>query len=173
MPRGYADLNLQSQVSRASAQIATACITSDVCYGLNIPAGTASSGNGDVFFQISAPSTYQWAALGQGSGMTGANMFVVYTSADGKNVTLSPRLGTGHVEPQFNSKAEVSLLDGSGISNGQMIANIKCNSDQPVSRVLQLIRTQVQIVKAGPVGPWISPHRLGTGYMRFNPQVER
>ena len=105
--------------------------------------------------------------------MTGSNIFVVYTSNGGKNVTLSPRLGTGHVEPQFNSKAEVSLLDGSGISNGKMIANVKCSSDQPVSRVLQLIRTQVQIVKAGPVDPWISPHRLETGYMRSNPQVER
>jgi hypothetical protein len=166
-------LHLQSQVSRASAQIITTCMTSDVCYGLNIPAGTASSSSGDIFFQISAPSTYQWAALGQGSGMTGANMFVVYTSANGKNVTLSPRLGTGHSEPQFNSKAEVSLLDGSGVSNGKMIANIKCNSNQLVSRVLQLIRTQAQIVKAGPVEPWISPHLLGNGYMRFNPQVER
>lgn len=117
-------------VSRASAQIATACISSDVCYGLNIPAGTASSGNGDVFFQISAPSTYKWVALGQGTGMTGSNIFVVYTSNGGKNVTLSPRLGTGHVEPQFNSKAEVSLLDGSGISNGKMIANVKCSNCQ-------------------------------------------
>jgi hypothetical protein len=62
--------------------------------------------------------------------MTGANIFVVYTSANGKNVTLSPRLGTGHVEPQFNSKAEVSLLDGSGISNGKMIANVKCSNCQ-------------------------------------------
>lgn len=117
-------------VSRASAQVATACITTDVCYGLNIPSGTASSGNGDIFFQISAPSTYQWVALGQGTGMTGSNIFVVYTSTDGKNVTLSPRLGTGHSEPQFNSKAEVSLLDGSGISNGKMIANVKCSNCQ-------------------------------------------
>lgn len=58
--------------------------------------------------------------------MSGANYFVIYTSADGKNVTLSPRRGSGHNTPSFNSAAQVSLLAGSGISNGVMVANIKC-----------------------------------------------
>lgn len=116
--------------SRATAQIATVCANTDVCYGLNIPSNTASSGSGDIFFQISAPSTYQWVALGQGSGMTNANIFVVYVSASGNNVTLSPRKGTGHVEPTYSNSAQVSLLDGSGVSNGKMIANVKCSNCQ-------------------------------------------
>jgi hypothetical protein len=70
----------------------------------------------------------QWAALGQGSGMSGANMFIIYASADGKNVTVSPRSGTGHVMPQLNSEAKITILEGTGITNGKMIANFKCRS---------------------------------------------
>jgi len=65
--------------------------------------------------------------MGQGTGMSGANIFVVYADGNG-NVTISPRLGRGHFEPQFNSDADVTLLDGSGIIDGQIIANVRCNS---------------------------------------------
>ena len=58
--------------------------------------------------------------------MSGANIFVIYADASGNNVTLSPRLGKGHVEPEFNSEAQVFLLDGSGIANGMMTANVRC-----------------------------------------------
>lgn len=113
--------------SRASAQVASYCPATDVCYKLNIPDSTASSGNGDIFFQLSAPSTYEWVALGQGSSMSGSNIFVVYTAGNG-NVTISPRLGKGEREPNFNADAKVTLLEGSGVFEGKMIANIKCSS---------------------------------------------
>lgn len=60
--------------------------------------------------------------------MSGANIFLLYQSADGKNVTLSPRLGKGYVEPEYESGqgAQLSLLAGSGVSNGVMTANVKC-----------------------------------------------
>ncbi|KAF2183018.1 iron reductase domain protein [Zopfia rhizophila CBS 207.26] len=115
-------------VSGASAQVASVCPTTDVCFKLNIPDSTASSGNGDVFFQLSAPSSYEWVALGQGSSMSGSNIFVAYVSSDGNNVTISPRLGTGHTMPRFNSDAQVTLLEGSGVSNGKMIANVRCSN---------------------------------------------
>jgi hypothetical protein len=60
--------------------------------------------------------------------MKGANIFVMYADASGSNVTLSPRLGVGHVEPESDTTANVTLLDGSGISNGIMTANVKCKS---------------------------------------------
>lgn len=60
--------------------------------------------------------------------MQGSNIFVVYGNGNGNNVTVSPRLGGPHVEPLFNSQAQVSLLDGSGISNGTITANIRCDS---------------------------------------------
>lgn len=60
--------------------------------------------------------------------MQGANIFIVYASSDGNNVTVSPRLGVEHVMPLYNSKAQLSVLNGSGISNGVMTANIRCDS---------------------------------------------
>lgn len=114
--------------NQVSAQVASVCPSTNVCFKLNIPESTASSGNGDIFFQISAPSSYEWAALGQGRGMSGANIFVIYTSSDGKNVTLSPRTASGYNQPSFNSGAQVTLLEGSGVSNGMMTANVKCSN---------------------------------------------
>lgn len=58
--------------------------------------------------------------------MAGANIFVIYSDASGKNVTLSPRLGKGYVQPLYDTDAKVTLLGGSGIANGMMTANVRC-----------------------------------------------
>ncbi|KAF2708854.1 iron reductase domain protein [Pleomassaria siparia CBS 279.74] len=60
--------------------------------------------------------------------MKGANIFVVYTSGDGTNVTVSPRLASGYQMPTYNSAAQFTLLGGSGVSDGKMVANIKCSN---------------------------------------------
>ncbi|KAJ4400141.1 hypothetical protein N0V91_008932 [Didymella pomorum] len=60
--------------------------------------------------------------------MSGSNMFVVYTSADGNNVTLSPRSASGYDMPTLNSNTKVELLEGSGVSNGILTANVKCSN---------------------------------------------
>ncbi|KAH6633727.1 hypothetical protein C7974DRAFT_375771 [Boeremia exigua] len=119
---------LVALVSQAAAQVASVCPSTGVCFKLNIPESTTSSGSGDIFFQISAPSTYSWVALGQGRAMSGSNMFVIYTSADGNNVTLSPRSASGYNMPTLNSAAQVELLEGSSVSNGVMTANVKCSN---------------------------------------------
>ena len=110
------------------AQIAKNCVgkESNVCYSVNIPSLSASSGQGDIYFQIQGPSSKQWIGLGQGSQMKGANIFIIYSDPSGQNVTLSPRLGKGHFMPNFDSEAQVALLDGSGIANGTMTANVRC-----------------------------------------------
>ncbi|KIW32570.1 uncharacterized protein PV07_04100 [Cladophialophora immunda] len=114
-------------VAGSAAQFASFS-SSSYALAVNVPSDTASSGSGSLFLQISAPSGTQWVGFGQGSGMAGANMLVVY-AADSNNVTVSPRLGTGHVQPQFNSDASVSLLEGSGIaSDGSLVANIRCDT---------------------------------------------
>lgn len=59
--------------------------------------------------------------------MAGSNMFIVYSDGN-DNVTVSPRLGTGHVMPQENSDAEITVLEGSGIQDGSMVANVRCDS---------------------------------------------
>lgn len=60
--------------------------------------------------------------------MSGSQMFVMYTSEDGNNVTVSPRLGSGNVQPRYNSDAQITLLEGSGVSDGIMTANVRCSS---------------------------------------------
>lgn len=60
--------------------------------------------------------------------MRGAKIFVMYADGNG-NVTISARLGNqGHVEPSQNAalQAGVTLLDGSGVVGGNMVANVKC-----------------------------------------------
>lgn len=67
-----------------------------------------------------------WIGFGQGTEMAGSNIFVIYADASGTNVTLSPRLGTGEVMPMMDKTADVTLLSGSGITNGMMTANVMC-----------------------------------------------
>ena len=124
----FQDTNCKVVPNLIIAQVARYCPreASDVCYSVNVPDVTASSGNGDIFFQISGPTSWSWIALGQGSQMANSNIFVIYTSASGDNVTLSPRTGKGHVMPRADSQAKVTLLEGSGVQNGEMTANIRC-----------------------------------------------
>jgi len=117
-------------VSTTIAAISTQCPTKNVCFSLNIPDATASSGNGDIFMQITGPSSYRWLSLGQGSRMNNANYFIIYPSSSGNNITLSPRLARSHNTPTYNSATQATLLAGSGVLNGVMTANIKCISSR-------------------------------------------
>ncbi|KAF2737236.1 CBD9-like protein [Polyplosphaeria fusca] len=110
----------------ASAAIAKRCPGSDVCFSLNIPDTTVSAGDGHVYLQLTGPTNYSWIALAQGEHMAGAHYFVVYTSKNGNNVTVSQRLAEGHQTPHYSNNTSVTLLEGSGVQNGTMIANIKC-----------------------------------------------
>jgi hypothetical protein len=58
--------------------------------------------------------------------MAGANIFIMYAASD-SNITLSPRSGEGGFQPLFNSAARITLLEGTGISNGVMTANVRCD----------------------------------------------
>lgn len=114
--------------SASGAAVLSTCPETDVCFSLNVPEQSASSGSGDIYFQLSAPTTYSWVALAQGTMMSNANMFLMHSSADGQNVTFSARHTSGHIMPTHNDAADVSLLDGSGISNGRMTANVRCGN---------------------------------------------
>ncbi len=148
-----------SPVSITAAQNATQC-SGEVCYAVNVPAITASSGVGDIFFQISGPSSMSWIGLGQGSSMKGSNIFMIYANSAGTNVTLSSRLGIGNQEPYYGA-ANVTLLAGSGISNDVMTANVRCKCSLISQHIcfdnLIITRLQLQFL----VG-WINePHGLG------------
>lgn len=113
----------------ASATVTSNCVgsDSDVCFQWGVPESVASSGSGNVFFQLQAPNSYSWVGLGIGSQMRGADIFLIYTDGSG-NVTLSTRSGTDHVMPEYVDMDGVELLEGSGVEDGQMTANIRCSS---------------------------------------------
>lgn len=94
----------------------------NVTVSINVPSDSTDS----LFYHFSAPSAQSWAAFGFGSQMKGALIMVTYASEDGNNVTVSPRLGVGHVMPQYTSNVQVDVLNGSGIIGGSFVVNAKC-----------------------------------------------
>ncbi|EGZ77441.1 CBD9-like protein [Neurospora tetrasperma FGSC 2509] len=125
-------MNEQNSVASIAVHATTPkyCATGadNVCFRFGIPQSSADSGSGNIYFQIQAPSTYSWVALGTGDQMKGSNMFVMYQDGSG-NLTLSSRLGTGHSMPEedtSSSAAALGLLAGSGVANGVMVANVVC-----------------------------------------------
>jgi hypothetical protein len=98
----------------------------DLTYSIYVPEDTAKSGSGPIFFQMNSTRQVQWFALGQGKQMRGANIFVVYTHNE--NVTVSPRSGVSEVEPLFNEDAQITILNGSGVHDGVVTANVRCDT---------------------------------------------
>ncbi|KAH0548563.1 hypothetical protein GP486_007893 [Trichoglossum hirsutum] len=82
----------------------------------------------DLYFRLEGPIGNSWLAVGAGDQMAGSLIFVVYAAQDNGNVTLSPRIGTGHVEPSFDEDIDVDLLDGSGIFNYTYVVKAVCHN---------------------------------------------
>lgn len=55
-------------------------------------------------------------------------ILMVYSDSSGKNVTVSPRLTSGHVEPSYTKLVDVTVLAGSGIINNTLTVNAKCSN---------------------------------------------
>ncbi|KAF5233044.1 hypothetical protein FANTH_12721 [Fusarium anthophilum] len=96
-----------------------------MCYTWAVPSSTASSNSGNLFIRIQAPVEYQWVSLGTGDKMSGSTMFVIYQDGTG-NVTLSTRMGHGHEMPEHSHMRSVRLIEGSGVMNKTVVANIHC-----------------------------------------------
>lgn len=121
------DGSLPTDAATAQAATISYCPSNNICYAVGVPSVTASSGSGNIYLQISAPTSYEWVALGTGSGMVGANMFLMYQDGNG-NVTVSSRQSSGHVQPQYDAAtaSDLELLSGSGVSGDVMVANVRC-----------------------------------------------
>ncbi|RAH50172.1 cytochrome and DOMON domain-containing protein [Aspergillus brunneoviolaceus CBS 621.78] len=100
----------------------------NLTYSVTVPDTTTQQNGGAIYLQIRAPRSLQWVALGQGTGMAGANIFVVYAGASATNLTLSPRLGRGHIEPQYTELANATLLPSSSLTDDTIEANILCTN---------------------------------------------
>lgn len=167
----------------ASAAIQKTCPNSDdLCYSVAVPESSAKSGSGNIYFQIQAPTSYTWVALGTGSRMSGSYMFIMYTDGAG-NVTISPRLGTNHVAPvedTSSSKKQLTLLAGSGVDGNIMRANVMCsNCESWNGGSMSLTSTSTNWIAAWKSGSaidstnknqGISQHDGETGF-RINPQT--
>ena len=109
-----------------------------LAFALNIDAST-----NDLYFHLSAPASNAWMAVGLGSShMKDAFMLIAYPSSNGTGMTLSPRLGKGHTEPEHtdNIKCEMiwaedlyganSVTDGVGENEGTdiMVVDAVCRS---------------------------------------------
>ncbi|KAL7902245.1 hypothetical protein HDV63DRAFT_361144 [Trichoderma sp. SZMC 28014] len=114
-------------IGTASAATSSFCPTSGVCFEWGVPDATAKAGSGDIFFQLKAPTSWQWIGLGIGTSMPDSNMFIMYQDGKG-NVTLSTRPGANHVMPTFKARSDVELLAGSGVVGGNMVANVRCGN---------------------------------------------
>lgn len=123
-----------------------------------MPQQSASSGSGNIYFQIQGPTTYSWIALATGTRMADSNMFVMYQDGNG-NVTISPRAGTNHQMPVLDTSstaAKLTLLAGSGVVDGgkTMRANVACSNCNSWSGggSMQLSSTS---------SPWIAAWKAG------------
>jgi hypothetical protein len=70
----------------------------------------------------------QSVGMGNTNKMKDTLMFIIYADSTGKNVTVSPRLSYGNVEPSYTSNVTYTVAPGSGISNGTMTAIVQCHN---------------------------------------------
>jgi Cytochrome domain of cellobiose dehydrogenase/Eukaryotic cytochrome b561 len=93
-----------------------------VTISINVPSDTSD----DIFFHVSAPAGQAWVGFGFGTEMKDALIFVSYKSQDGKNVTISPRIGHGHDEPKYTHAIGVNVLQGTFVDNETYNINGQC-----------------------------------------------
>lgn len=99
--------------------------TRNFAFALNVPSDSTT----DLYFSMMMPTGTAWAAVGFGSDhMAGALMLVMYPSKSQKNVTLSPRIATGHTEPVYAPEIRVEALAGTGLDNDTYIFNGRCSN---------------------------------------------
>ncbi|OBT55689.1 hypothetical protein VE04_05243 [Pseudogymnoascus sp. 24MN13] len=133
--------------SPALAKLATFSPTTGITYSVGIPQSTIASStqHGDIFISVSFPAKYQYVGIGIGTHMAGATIFAIYTDGSG-NVTVSPRDGTGHFEPQHSTSKTVTLLAGSKADATTVVANFKYRADE--------VLLQVQSASSPFIGSW-------------------
>ncbi|KAK1768357.1 hypothetical protein QBC33DRAFT_577423 [Phialemonium atrogriseum] len=145
---------------------AVLCSGNGVCFSVGVPSSSASAGSGNIYFQITAPTSAQWVAMGPGTDMADSYMFIMYEDGKG-NVTLSPRQGTRHVPPRLDtsaSAAKLTLLAGSGVSSDgrTMTANVACANCESLAGggKLSITDTKSNWIAAWKSGPSFSTTSL-------------
>ncbi|KAK8071161.1 hypothetical protein PG997_011364, partial [Apiospora hydei] len=125
--------------------------TDDIAFALNVPNNSAT----DLYFSIMVPTQRAWGAIGLGSNqMAGALMLVVYGSKDGQNVSVSPRLASGHSEPErglINGSAAY-LFNGKCTNCRSWKSSVK-SDDSKQNKTIDVKSTEQSFLYAtGPLG---------------------
>lgn len=116
---------------------------------------------------MSGPAGNDWIAVGIGNVMKDSLMFIVYTAANGRNVTVSPRIASGRTEPTYTTDVSVVLLPGSGLINDTYVVNAKCQGCRKwkVGSLDLKSKTQPMIYAVGP-GEYLQSDKLDAGIRR-------
>lgn len=99
-------------------------ISSNLGFALSTTQNATST---DLLFQVSAPKSAGWGAVGIGDKMDGALMFIIYPSTQDDGVTISVRSTSGHNTPSPVSNVDLTV-QSSSIENSVMTANIVCRN---------------------------------------------
>ncbi len=137
----FANLFVSTALAQSSTFIQNGVdgTSSNLTFALSIPANSS-----DLVFTLMGPASKSWVAVGTGSQMAGSMMFVAYSNANGQSkenratsylfanthvdVTLSPRISPSHSEPQYSKNIDVTILAGTGITNGTFVVNAHCRN---------------------------------------------
>ncbi|KAI1331764.1 iron reductase domain protein [Xylariaceae sp. FL0255] len=127
-------------------------------FAMNVPDNSST----DLYFSLAFSAGLTWAAVGLGASNMKQNALVlmVYPSASGKNVTISPRRTTGHTEPAYDPDINVQTLSGTGlVDNSTFLYNGVCTNCRSWTSVggsaesIDVTRTaQAMIYGVGPEG---------------------
>lgn len=98
-------------------------------YGVAITSALSRNGT-QLRIRMAAPEHYGWFALGSGSYMDGAVMFILYPNEVGDGLTLSVRTTTAHNTPTLlqDNYVDARLL-ASSVKDGVMTADLEWRGD--------------------------------------------
>ncbi|KAK3047068.1 hypothetical protein LTR09_011493 [Extremus antarcticus] len=143
-------------------------------FAINIDKST-----GDLYFHLSSPAGNSWVGVGIGEEMKNAAMFIAYPAANGHDVTISPRMGSGHTEPTYDSNIKIDKLSGNGLtgantidgndpgSTGNIVADGVCRGCAKMgSGTIEASTTQPFIFAVGPVFPRMASDSLSADLSR-------
>ncbi|KAK3353234.1 hypothetical protein B0T25DRAFT_206131 [Lasiosphaeria hispida] len=164
------------QIQLASAAVSTLFINdTNTQISINLPPDSD-----DVNFYISSPDWYQYTAIGFGSSMANSLILVMYSAADTRRITVSPRFTTGNTEPVFSPSVKLTIHGTSAIRSFDMIVNATCHGCRSwaTGSIDAKSTTQPMIFANGPGIPLNSDDpaagiRRHIGYGRFNMDMVR
>ncbi|KAI2463321.1 putative iron reductase domain protein [Annulohypoxylon bovei var. microspora] len=134
----------------------------NLAFAINVPSDSAT----DLYFSLMMPATTSWGAVGFGTGMAGALMFVVYPAQSKNSLTLSPRIATGYTEPVHTPDISIEVLAGSGLDNGTgtFTFNGRCTNCRSwldgAGKIDVTSRAQIMLYATGDNRPYLATDAL-------------